>query len=113
MSPSQQSPQKSEAPAFASLGGLSSEPASGGNKKTILIAAAALVAVAAVGYVGWTKMQSAKPGLRSASNCFPADAPVQPQVAAPPFASSSSRFSCAQPSAQPSPVRYPSSKVPT
>ncbi len=53
-----------EAPAFASLGGISTEPASGGNKKTILIAAAVLVAVAAIGYVGWTKMQSAG-GLRS------------------------------------------------
>jgi protein TonB len=43
-----------DAPAFASLG-TSGERASGG-KKTILIAAV-LIAVAAIGYVGWTKMQ--------------------------------------------------------
>lgn len=50
-----------EAPAFASLGGTSSEPASGGSRKTILIAAAALVAAAAVAYIGWTKMQPVNP----------------------------------------------------
>jgi periplasmic protein TonB len=42
-----------DAPTFSSLGARSGEPASG--KKTILIAAAVLVAAAAVGYVGWTK----------------------------------------------------------
>ena len=45
-----------DAPAFASLGATSDEPASGG-KKAILIAAAVLFAVSAAGYIGWTKMQ--------------------------------------------------------
>jgi len=47
-----------EAPAFASLGTTSGEAASGISKKTILIAAAVLVAAAALSYVGWTKMQA-------------------------------------------------------
>jgi protein TonB len=47
-----------DAPAFASLGATSGGATSGG-KKTVLIAAAVLVAVAAVGYVGWTKMHPA------------------------------------------------------
>lgn len=51
-------PQQVEAPAFASLGATSGESASGG-KKTLLIAAAVLVAAAAIGYIGWTKIQSA------------------------------------------------------
>jgi protein TonB len=70
-----------EAPAFASLGGIPTEPASGSSKKTILIAAAILVAVAAVGYVGWTKMQS--PGAASiAPSVSPRTAPAQPQLPA-------------------------------
>jgi len=76
-----------EAPAFASLGGVSTEPASGGNKKTILIAAAVLVAVAAIGYVGWTKMQSAG-GPSVAPTASPRTAPVQPQATALPPAQS-------------------------
>jgi periplasmic protein TonB len=72
-----------EAPAFASLGGISTEPASGGSNKTILIVAAVLVAVAAIGYVGWTKMQS--PSSTSVSPIAPPrSAQVQPQVATPP-----------------------------
>jgi protein TonB len=71
------------APAFASLGGMATEPASGGNKKTILIAAALLVAVAAVGYVGWTKMQSPS-GTSVNPTAAPRTAQVQPQVATPP-----------------------------
>jgi protein TonB len=46
-----------EAPTFSSLGATSGEPAS--SRKTILIAAAVLVAAAAVGYVGWTKTHPA------------------------------------------------------
>ena len=70
-----------EAPAFASLGGISTEPASGGGKKTILIAAALLVAVAAIGYVGWTKMQA--PSAASVTQTAPPrTALAQPQVAA-------------------------------
>jgi protein TonB len=46
-----------EPPTFSSLGTTSGEqPSDGGNKKTILIAAVVLVAAAAVGYIGWTKM---------------------------------------------------------
>jgi len=45
-----------EAPAFASLGDTSDEHASRG-RKTILIAAAVIVAAAAIGYIGWTKLQ--------------------------------------------------------
>ncbi|MGA2377146.1 MAG: TonB family protein [Candidatus Sulfotelmatobacter sp.] len=71
-----------EAPAFASLGGISTEPTSGGNKRTILIAAALLVAVSAIGYVGWTKMQA--PSATSATQTAPLrTAPAQPQVAQP------------------------------
>ena len=70
-----------EAPAFASLGGISTEPASGGNKKTILIAAAVLVAVATIAYVGWTKMQSAG-GPSVAPIASPRTVPVQPQATA-------------------------------
>ena len=49
--------QQVDAPAFASLGATSDESASGGGKKIILVAAV-LVAAAALGYIGWTKMQS-------------------------------------------------------
>ena len=48
-----------EAPTFSSLGAPSDEPASGGGKKTILIAAAVVVGAIALGYVGWTKMHPA------------------------------------------------------
>jgi periplasmic protein TonB len=48
-----------DAPSFAALGENPAEQASGGSKKTILIAAAVLVAVGAIGYVGWTKMHPA------------------------------------------------------
>jgi len=90
-----------EAPAFASLGGISTEPASGSNKKTILIAAAVLVAVAAIGYVGWTKMQSAG-GRSVASTAFPRTAPAQPQVTAlPPSQSPAQNAASTTPSTQP------------
>ena len=70
-----------EAPAFASLGDTSSEPASGGSKKTILIAAAVLVAAAAVGYIGWSKMQTVNPAPAARNLTAPAQtapAHVQP-----------------------------------
>ncbi len=47
-----------DAPAFASLGADPTQKASGGSNKTIMIAAAAVIAAAAIGYIGWTKMQS-------------------------------------------------------
>ena len=90
-----------EAPAFASLGGISTEPASGGNKKTILIAAAVLVAVAAIAYVGWTKMQSAA-GPSVAPTASPRTVPVQPQVTAlPPSQSPAQNVASTTPSTQP------------
>jgi periplasmic protein TonB len=82
---------QTEAPAFASLGGTSSEPASGGSKKTILIAAAILVTVGAIGYVGWTKMHPASDTPAPQTLTAPVrTAPVQaqpPASAAPPPAS--------------------------
>jgi protein TonB len=64
-------PTQIDAPTFSSLGATSGEPASGGGRKTILIAAAVLVA-AAVGYVGWTKMHPVN------------EAPVAQKLSAPP-----------------------------
>jgi protein TonB len=89
-----------EAPAFASLGGISTEPASGGSKKTILIAAAVLFAVAAIGYVGWTKMQapSAAPVTQSLP---PRTASTPPQVTTPPAQTPAQGTAAAMPS-QPS-----------
>jgi protein TonB len=90
-----------EAPAFASLGAVSTEPASGGNKKTILIAAAVLVAVAAIGYVGWTKMQSAG-GPSVAPIASSRTAPVQPQATAlPPAQSPAQSVASTTPPTQP------------
>jgi periplasmic protein TonB len=90
-----------EAPAFASLGGISTEPASGGNKKTILIAAAVLVAVAVIGYVGWTKMQA--PSATPVTQSLPLrPAPAQPQVAAVPPAQTPAQDMAAATPAQPS-----------
>ncbi len=73
-----------EAPTFSSLGAPSSEPSAGGSKKTILIAAAVLVALAAVGYVGWTKMHPASetPVLQKQAAPQPA-APIQGQPSNP------------------------------
>jgi protein TonB len=78
-----------DAPAFASLGDTSGEAASGG-KKTILTAAAVLVAVAAIGYIGWTKMQSQNgpPVAQTLTAPVPA-APVQVQPATPVAANAS------------------------
>ena len=79
-----------EAPTFASLGGASPEHATGGGKKTILIAAAVLVAVGAVGYVGWTKIHPA-----NSAHVFqtltppPQTAPLQAQPATPAIVSPS------------------------
>ncbi|HWY57778.1 MAG TPA: TonB family protein [Terriglobales bacterium] len=79
---------QTDAPAFASLGAPSGEPAFGGKK--IILIAAVLVAVAAAGYIGWTKMQSQN-GTPSAQRLAapPQTAPVQPPTPAqnPPSAS--------------------------
>jgi protein TonB len=89
-----------DAPAFASLGATSSEQASGGGKKTILIAAAILVAVGAIGYVGWTKMHSASEApVPQTLTAPPRTAPVQAQspvpAAVPPSASTAPATSIA------------------
>jgi len=85
-----------DAPAFASLGATSGEPASGG-KKTILIAAAVLVAVAAIGYIGWTKMQpqNGTPVTQKLTAPSPA-ASVQVQPPTPAAANASATPSAAQ-----------------
>jgi protein TonB len=82
-----------DAPAFASLGDASEEPASGNGKKSILIAAAVVVAVAAGGYVGWTKIHSASavPAAQTLT-APPRTAPVQ----APPIATGPSSQAAAQ-----------------
>jgi len=78
-------PQQVEAPAFASLGVTSGESASGG-RKTLFIVAAVLVAAAAIGYIGWTKMQSASEVSSAQKLTAPAPpAPAQiPSPAVPP-----------------------------
>jgi protein TonB len=83
-----------DAPAFASLGGLSDAPTSGTGKKTFLIAAAVVVAVAAGGYVGWTKIHSASatPAAQTLT-APPRTAPIQ----TPPAATGPSSQAAAQP----------------
>jgi protein TonB len=82
-----------DAPAFASLGDASEEPASGNGKKSILIAAAVVVAVAAGGYVGWTKIHSASAAPAAQTlTAPPRTAPVQ----APPIATGPSSQAAAQ-----------------
>ena len=68
-----------EAPSFSSLGATSGESAFGGSKKIMLIAAV-LIAAAALGYVGWTKMH---PANETPITHKPA-APVQTTQAPPP-----------------------------
>jgi protein TonB len=73
-----------DAPTFSSLGAASDDAASGGGKKTILIAAAVLLAVAGLGYVGWTKMHSASATPASqALTAHPQAAALQPQIQTP------------------------------
>jgi periplasmic protein TonB len=82
-----------DAPAFASLGDASDEPASGSGKTTILIAAAVVVAVAAGGYVGWTKIHSASAAPAAQTlTAPPRTAPIQ----APPAATGPSSQAAAQ-----------------
>ena len=47
-----------DSPVFTSLGDDPTEKASGGVNKTMLIVAAAVIAAATIGYLGWTKLQS-------------------------------------------------------
>jgi protein TonB len=89
-----------DAPAFRSLGD-PRENASGGGNKTMIIAAAAVIAVATIGYIGWTKMESsAAPAAQNVTAPAPATlAPVQPQVSeevAPPASSAADSASAAK-----------------
>jgi TonB family protein len=71
-----------DAPAFASLGAEPKEEASGGGNKTLMIAAVAVIAVATIGYIGWTKMQSGPTPVEQnvTAPAHVAQAPVQPPV---------------------------------
>jgi len=71
-----------DAPAFASLGAEPKEEASGGGNKTMMIAAAAVIAVATIGYIGWTKMQSSPTPAEQnvTAPVHVAQAPVQPPI---------------------------------
>src|SRR5579864_317793 len=97
-----------EAPAFASLGGASSEHASGSGKKTILIAAV-LVAVAAVGYIGWTKMQPVNPApaqkLAAPAQIAPPQVQAPTLAAVPPPASPAQDIAIATTTTPPQPTR--------
>jgi len=92
-----------EAPSFSSLGGTPSDNAAGGSKKTILIAAAILVAVGAVGYVGWTKMHSdtSAPATQRLT-AHPQTNPVQVQPAVPSAVPPSAQDLASAPPSQPS-----------
>jgi len=71
-----------DAPAFASLGSAPKEEASEGGNKTMMIAAAAVIAVATIGYIGWTKLQSGPTPVAQnfTAPAHIAQAPVQPPV---------------------------------
>ena len=97
-----------DAPAFTSLGAEPSEKASGGGSKTMMIAAAAVIAVATIGYIGWTKMQSSPtPAAQNVTApAHMAQAPVQPPVSedvAQPVSSARSTASTAKSSQSASP----------
>ena len=69
-----------DAPAFASLGADPTEKASGGVNKTMLIAAAAVIVAATIGYIGWTKLQSRPAPAAQNMNATAHMAPVQQPV---------------------------------
>jgi periplasmic protein TonB len=98
-----------DAPTFAALGETPLDPASGGSKKTILIAAAVLVAVGAIGYVGWTKMHPASEPSAPQTLAAPVrTAPLQtqpPASAVPPPASTA-------PSTTTATTSHPASSLP-
>jgi protein TonB len=92
-----------DAPAFASLGATSGEHASGG-RKTMLIAAAILVAVGAAGYIGWTKMQpenGAPAAQKLTARPQTAPAPAPTSAATPPSANPMQEIGTPSPSTQP------------
>jgi periplasmic protein TonB len=76
-----------EAPSFTSLDGGPQASDAGGSKKTLLIAVL-LLGLAAAGYFGWTKMQSAHPQPATPQSAVPASPetaalPPQPTASAP------------------------------
>ncbi len=76
-----------EAPSFTSLDGDTQASGAGGSKKTLLIAVL-LLGLAAAGYFGWTKMQSAHPQPATPQSAVPASPetsalPPQPILSAP------------------------------
>lgn len=78
---SNSSPTVTEAPSFSSLDDKQAASDAGGSKKTLLIAVV-LLGLAAAGYFGWTKMQSAHP-----QSAPPSAAPATPALPPPPAAS--------------------------
>jgi len=73
-----------EAPTFGSVDD-DATSSSGGRKKTILIVVAVLVATAAIGYVGWTKMHSTNSTPTAQPVATPSQiAPAQPETPPPP-----------------------------
>jgi protein TonB len=96
-----------DAPAFASLGADPTDKASGGSNKTIMIAAAAVIAAAAIGYIGWTKMQSSStPAAQNVTppahvSQAPAQTPVSEEVAQPASSARDSASTSPLSSAQP------------
>jgi TonB family protein len=90
-----------EAPSFTSLDGNQQPSDAGGSKKTLLIAVVVL-GLAAAGYFGWTKMQSAHPQPASPQSAVPASAetaalPPQPTASAPETQSATSEVVAPQP----------------
>jgi protein TonB len=76
-----------EAPSFTSLDGNQQVSGAGGSKKTLLVAVV-LLGLAAAGYFGWTKMQSAHPQPAVTQSAVPASPetavlPPQPTASTP------------------------------
>ena len=71
-----------EAPSFSSLGDSGQASDAGGGKKTLLIAVL-LLGLAAAGYYGWTKMQSAHPQPSVQQSAIPASTVAPPSQATP------------------------------
>lgn len=92
-----------EAPTFSSLGDTSSDRATGDSKKWILIAATILVAAAAVGYAGWSKLHSAPEApVTQRLTASPQAAPVQlpqpvPAAVQPPVTPASAQHTASTP----------------
>ena len=93
-----------EAPAFSSLDTKAAEPASGGSKKGILIAAVVVLA-AALGYVGYTKLHPANEPATLRPAAPAQSAPLQPQTVVPQSANPAQQKSGIPTAASPLQVR--------